>query len=223
LILLEHIWKSYGRGRKAKDVLTDVDATLDFSPGNIGILGSKKSGKTTLLNIIAGAIQPDHGRIKRRLRVSWPLSWRGMGKGMTGDAQVAFLTRLYQGDRRATLRYVAELSGLDRKLYASMTGYSAREKDRLMLALALALDFDVYLIDESLPGIQPEFAPHYDAVWEERLKTRRSLLLSSHVHRVEQHCSLATILHGGQLAPLRPVAEAKQAFQILARQRKSPA
>jgi capsular polysaccharide transport system ATP-binding protein len=223
LILLEHIWKSYGRGRKAKEVLTDLHATLDFSSGNIGILGSKKSGKTTLLNIIAGAIQPDHGRIKRRLRVSWPLSWRGMDKGMTGDAQVAFLTRLYQGDRRATLRFVAELSGLDRKLYASMAGYSAREKDRLMLALALALDFDVYLIDESLPGMQPEFAPHYDTLWKERLRTRRLLLLSCHAPRVEQHCSLATILHGGQLAPLRPVAEAKQAFQILARQRKSPA
>jgi capsular polysaccharide transport system ATP-binding protein len=220
LILLEHIWKSYGRGRKAKEVLTDLDATLDFSSGNIGVLGSRKSGKTTLLNIIAGAIQPDHGRIKRRLRISWPLSWRGIGKGMTGDAQVAFLARLYQADRQATLRYVAELSGLDRKLYASMASYSAREKDRLMLALAFALDFDLYLVDEALPRMQPEYQASYDAAWSDRLQGSRMLVVTSKPAHLNAACAHAAILREGMLSELMPATEAVTSYRQEARERR---
>lgn len=220
MILLEHIWKSYGRGRKAKDVLTDIDATLDFSSGNIGILGGRKSGKTTLLNIIAGVTQPDHGRIKRLARVSWPLSWRGLGKGITADAQVAFLARLYQADRRSTLRYVAELSRLDRKLYELMDTYSPREKDRLMLALALALDFDLYLIDEALPGIQPEFKDAYDAAWSERLKDRRVLVATAKPPHLPKYCHSAAILDAGQLGHFMTCAETAAHFRQSVRKKR---
>lgn len=218
MILLEHIWKSYGRGRKAKDVLTDIDATLDFSSGNIGIVGRRKSGKTTLLNIIAGAIQPDHGRVKRRARVSWPLSWRGTGTGMTGDAQVAFLARLYQADRRAALHYVAELSGLDRKLYASMNSYTPREKDRLMFALAIALDFDLYLVDEALPAVQPDFKDAYNAAWSACIKGRRMLVASSKVAHIPEHCHTTAILDAGQLGNLMTRTEAAANFRKSVRQ-----
>jgi capsular polysaccharide transport system ATP-binding protein len=218
LILLEHIWKSYGRGRKAKDVLTDVNATLDFYPGNIGILGSKKSGKTTLLNIIAGAIQPDHGRVKRRLRVSWPLSWRGFSGSMTGDAHVAFLARLYQTDRREALRFVAELSQLGRRLYDSTRTYSPREKDRLIQAVALALDFDAYLVDEAIPTIEPGFSVGYAEAWQARGAQSMQIVFTSDPEKAAAKCSRASILQEGQLTPLMPIDDASRTYA--ARQRR---
>ena len=222
MIVFEHIWKSYGRGRKAKDVLTDVNATLDFSPGNIGILGTKKSGKTTLLNIIAGVIPPDSGRLRRRMRVSWPLSWRGFGGGMTGDGQVTFLARLYQANRRDTLRYVAELSRLDRKLYESTGNYSPREKDRLMLAIALALDFDAYLVDERMPPVEPGLAPDYEEAWRSRHQSSMMILVSSKPETLAAECSSAAILHQGQLSNFMPAPEAAQAYVTAMRRRRKP-
>lgn len=220
MILLEHIWKSYGRGRKAKDVLIDIDTALDFGAGNIGILGGRKSGKTTLLNVIAGVIPPDHGRVRRRIRVSWPLSWRGIGRGLTGDSKVAFLSRLYQADRRATLGYVAELSRLNRKLYSPLNTYTAREKDRLMLALAMALDFDLYLVDEALPAIQPELKDAYDAAWRECLRNRRVLVVSSKPAHLPVDCHTAAILDDGRLGALMTSAEAAASLRRTARSKR---
>lgn len=221
MIFLEHLWKSHGRGRNRKDVLVDIDTTLDFSSGNIGILGTRKSGKTTLLNVIAGVTQPDHGRVKRRLRVSWPLTWRGLGRGITGDDQVAFLARLYQADRRATLRYVAELSGLGQKLYALTDNYSAGEKDRLMLALALGLDFDVYIIDENLPGVQPDFKAAYEAAWSECLQCRRTLVASSKPAHLVGQCGHAAILDEGKLSAVVSIDDAVGFYRKLARDRRT--
>jgi capsular polysaccharide transport system ATP-binding protein len=218
LILLEHIWKSYGQGRKKKDVLCGIDALLEFAPGNIGILGSKHSGKTTLLNILAGIIPADSGRVRRRMRVSWPLSWRGFAGGMTGDAHVAFISRLYQAPRRGALRYVAELSQLERKLYEPVGGYSAAEKNRLMLALALALDFDAYLVDEIPPPVEPRFVSRYEEAWQERRGRSMKVIFSSQPERLAGDCSLAAILQDGELSAFIPTTDAAGLFTAMLRQ-----
>jgi len=221
LIILEHIWKSYGRGRKAEDVLVDIDTTLDFSAGNIGILGARKSGNTTLLEIVAGVTQPDYGRVARQLRVSWPLSWRGAGKDMTGDAQIAFLSRVYQRDRSSVLRYVTELSGLDAKIYQPTVTYTAQEKDRLMFALAMALDFDLYLVDEAPPTIQPEFKPAYDAAWNQAMRGSRQLVTSSKPGYLVMVCAFAVTLDQGRLSAVAPSVQAVASFRQLARKNRT--
>lgn len=200
MILLNQIWKSYGRGRKAKDVLCGISAELDFSQGGLGILGQKKSGKTTLLNIIAGISQPDSGRVSRQVRLSWPLGWRGFRGDMPADGQINFLARIHQADRGSVFRFVAELSGLEKKLYEPVQSLTPREKDRLFLATALAIDFDVYLIDEAMPAIEPGFAADYQSIWEDRLKCSRVLRFTSNTATLSQDCSLTAILDGGRLS-----------------------
>lgn len=204
MILLDQIWKSYGRGRKAKDVLCGLSAELDFSQGGLGILGQKKSGKTSLVNIIAGIIQPDSGRISRNVRLSWPLGWRGFAGDMPADGQINFLARIHQADRRSVFRFVAELSGLDKKLYEPVKSLTPREKDRLLFATALAIDFDVYLIDEAMPVIEPRFAANYQSIWEDRIKLGRVLRFTNDITTLSQNCALSAILEGGRLSNFAP-------------------
>jgi capsular polysaccharide transport system ATP-binding protein len=215
MILLEHITKSYGQGRKAKDVLLDVNLALDGDSLNIGILGAKGSGKTTLLHIMAGTTLPDRGRVTRQCRVSWPLTWRGLGGNTTGDEQVGLLARMYQVDRRALLRYVAEVSELDAKLYEPMTSYSAREKDRLMQAAALALDFEVYLVDEAIPGVEKEFSARYEALWQEVLARSFVVAASSRCSGALAQCPAVGILVQGRLMTPVPPQRAEVAFHSL--------
>ena len=58
ILSLENVSKSYGTRPLFENV------TIGFEPNEkIGIIGANGSGKTTLLRIIAGAEQPDTGRV----------------------------------------------------------------------------------------------------------------------------------------------------------------
>jgi capsular polysaccharide transport system ATP-binding protein len=219
LIILHDIWKSEGSGRKKKDLLGGVNAILDPLSGHLGILGEKQT-KTLLLNIIAGAVKAEHGKVIRSDRVSWPLTWRGFGN-FTGDQQVLFMARIYQADGRQTLRFVTELSGLGRKIYEAIGTLTAKEKDRLMFALALGLDFDVYLIDESAPVIDPPFDTEYKNIWNKCLKARRMILATCQPAKLDEQIAHAWLLEAGRLSPMMTPQEARQAFQRRARRRKT--
>ena len=110
MIQLEKLEKCYGKGRNKVEVLRGIDLFLDTSASNLGILGAKGSGKSTLMKIMAGLEPPTRGRVTRHARVSWPLSWRGLGGGLSGDGQVFLLARFYGADRVSLLRFVAGLS-----------------------------------------------------------------------------------------------------------------
>lgn len=217
VISLEGIEKSYGRGQRRKQVLIDVSLTVDAHPAGLGILGCKKSGKTTLLGIIAGSTLPDGGRVVRDGRVSWPISWRGFGGAMTGCEQVAVLARLYRIDRRSLLCYVAEVSHLGVKLHEPMTSYGAREKDRLMQATALGIGFDLYLVDESIPGVEKEHSVRYQSLWHETFMRSSSLTVSSHPGRLGDCCDKAVVLDCGTLSAPVPLAEAVTVYKSLLR------
>ena len=67
ILNLEHITKRY----VTKPILTDVTVGLEDTD-RIGIVGINGTGKSTLLGIIAGTIEPDEGQVVRRqgLRIS---------------------------------------------------------------------------------------------------------------------------------------------------------
>lgn len=221
MIYLDQIWKSYGKGRKAQDVLCGLSAELDFSSGNIGIIGLKKSGKTSLANLISGSSLPDSGRIDRKVRVSWPMNWRGFGGDIPGDAQIGFLAKIYQADRRQMLRFVTELSDLGKKIYDPVKAYSPKEKDRLFYAAAMALDLDVYLIDEALPTIEAGFAKDYQCFWEERMRSAAFLKCTSRPALIAQDCAQVAILNKGQLSSWMSAAEATLQFQKIIKKPKA--
>lgn len=63
LLALEHVSKSYWRGRHEVVVLDDV--SFEVEPGEfVAIFGQRASGKTTLLRIAAGIESPDAGIVR---------------------------------------------------------------------------------------------------------------------------------------------------------------
>jgi len=62
LLALEHVSKTYQRGRRELQALDDV--SLEVSAGEVvGVWGRRFSGRTTLLRIAAGLEAPDSGRV----------------------------------------------------------------------------------------------------------------------------------------------------------------
>lgn len=62
LLELQEVCKSYRDGRRPRVVLDRVSLAIDIGE-TIGVLASRRAGKTTLANVIAGLQLPDSGRV----------------------------------------------------------------------------------------------------------------------------------------------------------------
>jgi capsular polysaccharide transport system ATP-binding protein len=92
VITLDNVTKAYAMNGGRKVVLQD--ATAAFLPGhNYGVLGINGAGKSTLIRLLAGTEMPDHGRIRRHARVSFPLGFGGTFHGTLSRYSGAFGTK----------------------------------------------------------------------------------------------------------------------------------
>jgi ABC-type lipoprotein export system ATPase subunit len=63
LLSIESVGKRYRRGRREYIALKDVTMSVEHGE-MVGVLGTRKSGRSTLLRIAAGLERPDHGTVR---------------------------------------------------------------------------------------------------------------------------------------------------------------
>ena len=72
IIQLDRVFKFYRTGKHVKIVLDHI-STVFQSGRSYGLLGVNGAGKSTTIRLIAGTELPNAGRVRRSVRVSWPL------------------------------------------------------------------------------------------------------------------------------------------------------
>lgn len=160
-----------GRSFGDLTVLTNVDFTLPA--GDVrGLIGPNGVGKTTLLRIIAGLVDPTTGEVTVlganpsedavRSRVGWiPGGDRTFYLRLSGAANLAFFGRMYGLSRREASHRAAELLtrvGLDHAGKRPTGLYSKGMLKRLSVARALIPSPAVLLCDETTHDLDPEGA-----------------------------------------------------------------
>ena len=213
MITLDRVSKSYRTAAGRKTVLDDL--SLVFEPGcNYGILGANGCGKSTLIRLLAGSEQPDRGRIRRDGRVSFPLGFSGTFHGaLSGRENVAFIARIYGARRRAMLDYVAAFAELGDYFDMPVNTYSAGMRARLAFAACLALDFDVYLIDEITEIGDERFRRKCAAAFGERMRHADIILVTHNRDTLARYCDRGAVLAGGRLQLYDDVAGALGGYQ----------
>ena len=192
--------------------LSRVD--LELRPGITGIVGPNGSGKTTMMRVMVGLIQPEEGRIRVldrspfldarvRSRITFVPASENFYPSLTAhrNLEVAFMA---QGRGRSAARDLAqrglELVDLVEDGNRNYGTWSRGMRQRLKLGLALAGDSEVVLLDEPFLGVDP---PSRSALREHVLalgKQGRTVLVSSHVlHEIEALTDLVGILAHGRL------------------------
>lgn len=200
MIRLEHVTKTFRTPRGRKLVLDNASATFEAGH-NFGILGVNGAGKSTLIRLIAGSELPDRGIVRRYGRVSFPLGFGGTFHGaLSGCENAAFIARIYGTPVRATLDYVEDFAELGEYWTMPVNTYSSGMRARLAFAVCLAIDFDVYLIDEVTEVGDQRFRRKCADTFRARMAHSDIILVSHNPQTIRQYCDRGAILADGALS-----------------------
>jgi len=84
---------------------------------------------------------------------------------------------------------------------------------RLSFALLLALDFDIYLVDEGMPATTDvEFNRRAGQILRQRLENATLVVVSHQAETLEKFCRSAAVLMNGQLHMFDTLEEAKRLY-----------
>ncbi|MEM9343280.1 MAG: ATP-binding cassette domain-containing protein [Pseudomonadota bacterium] len=213
MIEFRNVSKSYWTGKQRKVILEK--ASFRVTPGNsLGILARNGTGKTTVVNMMAGLEKPDEGEIFRSSRVSFPLGFMGgvIGK-LTGKENARFIAGLYDIDPDYLEAYARWICGLEEYFDMPVGTYSTGMRARLCFALLLALEFDIYLIDEGMPAsTDVEFNRKAGTILRERLERATVIVVSHQAETLEKFCKSAAVLRDGKIHMFDTLEEAKHLY-----------
>jgi capsular polysaccharide transport system ATP-binding protein len=213
MLAFENVSKSFWTGTQRKVILDKVSFRVDLG-NSLGILAPNGTGKTTLINMMAGLEKPDEGEIRRTCNVSFPLGFMGGVVAKVSALENArYIARLYGLDPDYVESFCRWLCNLGEYFEQPLGTYSQGMRARFTFALMLALDFDIYLIDEGMPSTtDADFNRKAGEILQERLRTTTIIIVSHQPKTLEKFAKSAAVLVGGQLHMFDTLEEAKQLY-----------
>ena len=213
MIEFNSVSKSFWTGKQHKVILDRASFRVDLG-NSLGILAPNGTGKTTIINMMAGLEKPDEGEIRRTSRVSFPLGFMGgVLNKLTAKENARFIAKLYGLDPDYIEAFCRWVCGLEEYFDMPVGTYSSGMRGRFSFALLLALDFDFYLIDEGMPGTTDvEFNRKAGMILKERLKTATVVIVSHQAETLEKFCRSAAVLKNGKLNMFDTLEEAKALY-----------
>ncbi len=187
VIDFKHVSKSFGEGTAATHVLKDINLSVEEGEFLV-LLGFSGTGKTTLINLMAGLEQPTKGEVTFK---GQPIKGPGPERGVifqsyslmpwltvNGNVSLAVETlfpgmgRKERADRVA--KYV-NMVGLGHATTRRPAELSGGMRQRVNVARALAMDPEVLLLDEPLSALdaltRANLADEIEAIWQADKKT----------------------------------------------------
>ena len=220
---LKNVSKSFGTGANKVEVLKNINLTINESEF-IAIVGFTGSGKTTLISLIAGLIEPDEGEILLRGK---PIKGPGPDRGVVfqnysllpwlsvyGNVELAVkqvFPELKGAEMEAHITKYIEMVNLGHALHKTPAELSGGMRQRVSVARALAMDPEILLLDEPLSALDAltrgSLQIEIERIWRESKKT--IMLITNDVDE--------GILLADRVIPLTPGPEATlgTAFPIL--------
>jgi capsular polysaccharide transport system ATP-binding protein len=213
VIEFRNVSKSFWTGQQRKVILDQATFRVEVGK-SIGILAPNGTGKTTLVNMMCGLEKPDEGEIVRTSKISFPLGFMGgLNSKHTATENSRYIARLYGLDADYVEAFCRYLCNLDEYFEMPIATYSKGMKGRFMLALLLAIEFDIYLIDEGMPqSTDVQFNKRAGSVLRDRLKQSTVVIVSHQAEILEAFCDTAAVLRDGKLLFFDTLEEAKQVY-----------
>ena len=191
------------------------DLTLEVAKGEIyGLLGSNGAGKTTTINILLGFLEPDSGTAyingvdtssdpgEARKHTGYIPENVNLYPYLSGLENLDYFCKLTGKDYTSTrLGEFLNESGLDSASHHKPTGeYSKGMRQKVGIAIAIAKEANVYLLDEPASGLDPLASNELSNLLKKLSNDGASVLMASHdIFRIRETCHRIGIIKNGEL------------------------
>jgi nitrate/nitrite transport system ATP-binding protein len=207
---LSGVSKSFGEGAHRADVLRGIDLAVEEGEFLV-LLGFSGTGKTTLIDLMAGLERPSKGAVTfKRAPVTEPLPERGVifqsyslmpwltVNGTVALAVDTMFPGLSRAERAAKVAHYVGMVGLSHAASRRPAELSGGMRQRVNVARALAMDTEMLLLDEPLSALdaltRANLASEIERIWEGTAKT--CVLITNDVDKA--------ILLADRIVPLNP-------------------
>lgn len=119
----------------------------------VGILGPNGIGKTTFVNLLAGKLIPDNTKLEQKVKIAFKPQHLERPENKTVEEAFREKTKLPMEELKATILRPFEIEPLWEKTFSTLSG---GELQRTAIALTLAQDADLMLMDEPSAGLDVE-------------------------------------------------------------------
>jgi len=164
-----------------------VPLTLSWeAPRAIALTGPNGSGKSTLLTIIAGLLRPTDGEVGFSLagKAVSPAAWRryvsALSPHLLPPAELTIQDLLWSYGHFRGLRLsetlLAEIQ-LGHRTAAPLSRLSSGQRQRLLLALTLAQNTPILLLDEPTAFLDEKWKTFFHQRIQERIQQNSTLLI----------------------------------------------
>ena len=182
---IEHLDKSFVRGNLASQVLKDIN--LNIAKGEfISIIGHSGCGKSTVLNIVAGLLDPSLGGVildGKEVRGPGPdrsmvfqnhslLPWLTVYENVEVPVNKLFKRSMGKRERREWIEHNLALVNMSHALNKYPQEISGGMKQRVGIARALAMKPKVLLLDEPFGALDALTRAHLQ---DEVMKIQKDL------------------------------------------------
>lgn len=210
MIEVRELSRSYGGLQAVSGVSFDIDH------GEIvGLLGHNGAGKTTIMKMLTGYLEPSSGTIRidglalaeKRREVQRRVGYLPENCPLYPEQTVldaleyqAVLHGIPSAERPAAIRQAVERTALEAKASAPVSTLSRGYRQRLGVAQAILHSPKILILDEPTNGLDPTQIQHMRGLIQE-LARDATVIVSTHVlQEVEAVCSRVLIMSGGRLA-----------------------
>lgn len=186
-IEFKNVSKSFGSGPNRADVLRDINLTVKEGEFLV-LLGFSGTGKTTLINLMAGLEVPTKGEVLfKGAQITEPSPERGVifqnyslmpWLTVNGNVRLAVDTmfpKLSKAARQAKVDHYVKMVGLSHATTRRPAELSGGMRQRVNVARALAMNPEVLLLDEPLSALdaltRANLADEIEGIWEKEKKT----------------------------------------------------
>ncbi len=207
LISIRHLHFAYGRRR----ILQDISLTVP--EGSIfGFVGPNGAGKTTTIKCLTGLLHTREGQLalfgmdlKSRLtdilsRTGVMVEEPSLYGHLTATENLKICLRL-KGRKADSIPGLLQKVGLDNDARRPVRQFSSGMKQRLALALALAGDPQLLILDEPVNGLDPAGIIEIRQLLQNLNRERNvTIFISSHIlGEIEKLCDHVAVIHKGQI------------------------
>lgn len=208
MVRFENLHKSFWTPDGPKVVASGITGV--FPTGvSVALLGRNGAGKSSLMEMIGGALKPDKGTIEIEGTMSWPVGFAGsFHRDLTGAQNTKFIARVYGVDTDELLEFVEDFAELGAHFHLPVRNYSSGMKSRLAFGISIGIPFDTYLVDEVTAVGDASFKRKSRMVFQERLRAAGAVVVTHYMSQVRQLCTAGAVLEDGLLTYYDDVEEA---------------